>query len=55
VGYLINIVLPRRVEVANDAPAAAAGDWIDSMEAFAAENIRHSLDLELEFTSGEGI
>lgn len=55
VGYLINIVLPRAVQVASDAPATATGDWIDSMEAFAEENIRRSLDLELEFTSGEGI
>jgi DMSO/TMAO reductase YedYZ molybdopterin-dependent catalytic subunit len=54
-GYLINIVLPRPVQVASDAPTAAPGDWIDSMEAFAAENIRRPLDLELELTSGEGI
>lgn len=55
-GYLINIVLPRRVEVTSDVESPVAnGDWIDSMEAFAEENIRRSLDLELEFTSGEGI
>src|SRR4051812_23102277 len=58
-GYLINIVLPRVVRVAADEPAQAtfadAGAWIDSMEAFAEENTRHSLDVELAFTSGDGI
>lgn len=58
-GYLINIVLPRQVHVAADEPAhgtfADTGTWIDSMEAFAEENTRRSLDLELALTSGDGI
>jgi DMSO/TMAO reductase YedYZ molybdopterin-dependent catalytic subunit len=59
VGYLINTVLPRVVRVAAAEPTQAgfadARDWIDSMEAFAEENTRRSLDLELAFTSGDGI
>ena len=58
-GYLINIVIPRVVHVVADEPTEAkladSVTWIDSMEAFAEDNIRHPLDLELKFTSGEGI
>jgi DMSO/TMAO reductase YedYZ molybdopterin-dependent catalytic subunit len=59
VGYLINSVFPRTVHVAVAEPTQAgfadARDWIDSMEAFAEENTRRALDLELAFTSGDGI
>jgi DMSO/TMAO reductase YedYZ molybdopterin-dependent catalytic subunit len=58
-GYLINMVMPRAVHVVADEPAQAtfadAGAWIDSMETFAEENTLRSLDLEMAFTSGEGI
>jgi hypothetical protein len=58
-GYLINIVLSHVVHVAADEPAQAtfadADAWIDSMELFAEENTRRTLDLDLAFTSGDGI
>ena len=58
-GYLINIVLPRVVEVVADQPAQTSltdpNAWIDSMEAFAEDNTRHPFDLHLKHDSGGGI
>jgi len=58
-GYLINVIVPRVVHVTSQeqAPAAFADDrsWADAMLAFSEENRRHSLDVELAFTGGEGI
>ena len=58
-GYLINIVLPRviRVTVQEQAQAGFADEriWADAMLAYSEENTRHSLDVELAFTGGEGI
>jgi DMSO/TMAO reductase YedYZ molybdopterin-dependent catalytic subunit len=58
-GYIINIVLPRSVRVAAGRPAEASfadqGMWTDYMEAFAEENTRRPLDLELALTAGDGI
>lgn len=58
-GYLINLVRPRPVTVVAAEPAQAGfadpDTWIDSMEAFAEENTRRSLDVELSFASGDGI
>lgn len=57
-GYLINTVRP--VEVTVEAGAAAAdfadrGAWIDYLEAYAQENTRRPLDVELALTGGDGI
>ena len=58
-GYLVNVVLPRAVTVVPTVHARAAfadaHTWIDSMEHFAEENTRRALDVELAFTSGDGI
>ena len=58
-GYLINVVQPRAVHVVptvkSRAVFADANTWIDSMESYAEENTRHPFDLELKFTSGDGI
>lgn len=58
-GYLINLVLPRPVRVVAGEPAggvfADADMWADTMLAFAEENTRRELDVELVFSGGEGI
>jgi hypothetical protein len=48
------------VEVTVEAGAAAAdfadrGAWIDYLEAYAQENTRRPLDVELALTGGDGI
>ena len=58
-GYLVNLVLPRQVHVAATERAedkfADAGAWRDTLQAYAEENTRRSLDLDLVFTGGGGI
>lgn len=58
-GYLINVVLPRKVHVtaAEEARSAFADAdmWADTMLAFAEENTRRTLDVEMAFVGGEGI
>jgi DMSO/TMAO reductase YedYZ molybdopterin-dependent catalytic subunit len=58
-GYIINVVLPRQVRVVGQQKAAAdfadSGSWIDYMEAFAEENTRRPLDVELALDAGDGI
>lgn len=58
-GYLINTVLPRRVHVSAGVRAsvdfADAGAWADTMRAYAEENTRRALDVELSVTGGDGI
>lgn len=58
-GYIINVVHPRLVRIIAGHPAAATfadpGTWSDYMEAFAEENTRRPLDVELALTSGDGI
>lgn len=58
-GYIINVVRPRPVTVvASQSSAdqfADPGKWTVFMEAFAEENTRHPLDVELALTSGDGI
>jgi len=58
-GYLINVVRPVRVRVkAGDGAAddfADPGTWSVYMEAYAEENRRRPLDVQLAFTAGDGI
>lgn len=58
-GYLINIVRPTRVRVKRDATSKAdfadPGVWSVYMEAYAEENRRRPLDVQLAFTAGDGI
>lgn len=58
-GYIINIVRPHLVRiVAGDQSAATFADadtWRDFMEAYAEENTRRPLDVELALTAGDGI
>jgi DMSO/TMAO reductase YedYZ molybdopterin-dependent catalytic subunit len=58
-GYLINVVRPARVRVVASQQSAAdfadRGAWAHYMEAFAEENIRRPLDVELALTAGDGI
>jgi len=58
-GYLINIVRPTRVRVQRDATSVAdfadPGVWSVYMEAYAEENRRRPLDVQLAFTAGDGI
>ncbi|MSU23644.1 MAG: sulfite oxidase [Opitutus sp.] len=57
--YIINLVLPRPVRIAAGEPARAGfadpGTWSVYMEAFAEENTRRPLDVELALTAGDGI
>ena len=58
-GYLINLVIPRVVRVAEShavQPVPTSGsEWVDYMEAFAEANTHRGLDVELALTSGDGI
>jgi DMSO/TMAO reductase YedYZ molybdopterin-dependent catalytic subunit len=58
-GYIINVVRPLHLRVVADQQSAAnfadANTWTDYMEAFAEENTKHPLDLELALTAGDGI
>ena len=58
-GYLINVVRPVRVRVKAGAGAADdfadPGTWSVYMEAYAEENRRRPLDVQLAFTAGDGI
>lgn len=58
-GYLINVVRPMRVRVKAGAGAdddfADPGMWSVYMEAYAEENRRRPLDVQLAFTAGDGI
>jgi DMSO/TMAO reductase YedYZ molybdopterin-dependent catalytic subunit len=58
-GYIINVVRPHPVRILAGPEASAtfadAGTWSDYMEAFAEENTRRPLDVELALTAGDGI
>jgi hypothetical protein len=57
-GYLIHHSRPRIVHVAADAfipEEADARTILYDMNAFAEENMRLPLDVEMEFSAGEGI
>jgi DMSO/TMAO reductase YedYZ molybdopterin-dependent catalytic subunit len=58
-GYIINLPIARHVSVAASRPAqvyfADAPPWNDFMEAYATENSRRPLDVELALTAGDGI
>lgn len=58
-GYLINHVLPRQVRVTSSGSIQTSfaddGTWAGYMEAFAEENTRRPLDVELALTAGDGI
>jgi len=58
-GYIINLPIGRSVSVTASRPApvylAAAPAWNDFMEAYAEENSRRPLDVELALTAGDGI
>ncbi len=58
-GYLINVVRPVRVRVKTEGKSAAdfadRGVWSVYMEAYAEENRRRPLDVQLAFTAGDGI
>jgi DMSO/TMAO reductase YedYZ molybdopterin-dependent catalytic subunit len=58
-GYLIHHPRPLTVRVEEArAPAAAQGDWeamVYDMNAYAEDNSRMRLDVEMEFSAGEGI
>ncbi len=58
-GYIINVVRPHSVRITSGDQSAAtfadADTWRDFMEAFAEENTRRPLDVELALTAGDGI
>src|SRR5258708_6823720 len=58
-GYAINFMLPRKVQVSAASEARAtyadASRWLYDMDLFAEENTRRPLDVELAFTAGDGI
>lgn len=58
-GYLINIVLARTVQVHSGEQRGSdiqgLRSWADTMQAYAEENTRRPLDLDLMVTGGDGI
>ena len=58
-GYIINVVLPRKVSVSGDRQSpvdfADANAWSEMMADFAAQNTRQPLDVEMSYSSGDGI
>jgi DMSO/TMAO reductase YedYZ molybdopterin-dependent catalytic subunit len=58
-GYLINVVRPVSVRVKTEGKSSAdfadRGVWSVYMEAYAEENRRRPLDVQLAFTAGDGI
>lgn len=58
-GYVINTVQPRTVEVTSEFQArelfSDAGTWAQTLSTFAEENQRRPLDVGMAFTGGDGI
>lgn len=58
-GYLINTLRPLAVTIVAGAESAAGfsdrNAWVDYLEAYAEENTRRPLDVELALTAGDGI